>query len=103
MQTLCAGEPVYGRGMYEVISCWDAVDLNDGALSRHLEREFARVFAATPKYVECLGQPELGPSATLLEGDVVEAVRQLQGTAYAWAPRRSLVGDTYTDRPDRHI
>ena len=72
-----AGEIVYGRVMYEVMRYWDTVDVDDPAVP-DVEREFARFFTATPKRVVSRGQPELGPAATLLEGDVVEAVRRLK-------------------------
>jgi dihydrofolate reductase len=72
-----AGEIVYGRVMYEVMRYWDAVDVDDPTVS-DVEREFARFFTETPKRVVSRGRPELGPGATLLEGDVVEAVRRLK-------------------------
>ena len=43
-----------------------------------MERDFATYWRATPKRVVSRGRPALGPNATLLEGDVVEAVRQLK-------------------------
>jgi dihydrofolate reductase len=73
-----AGEIVYGRVMYEVMRYWDTVDVDDPGVA-DVEREFARFWTATPKRVVSHGQPELGPAATLLEGDVVEAVRRLKG------------------------
>ena len=72
-----AGEIVYGRVMYEVMRYWDTVDVDDPDVP-DVEREFARFFAETPKRVVSHGQPELGPAAILLEGDVVEAVRRLK-------------------------
>lgn len=72
-----AGEIVYGRVMYEVMRYWDTVDVNDPSVPE-VEREFARFWAETPKHVVSRGQPELGPAATLLEGDVIEAVRRLK-------------------------
>jgi len=72
-----AGEIVYGRGMYDVMRYWDTVDVDDPTVDE-VEREFARFWTATPKRVVSRGRPELGPAATLLEGDVVEAVRRLK-------------------------
>jgi dihydrofolate reductase len=72
-----AGEIVYGRVMYEVMRYWDTVDVDDPTVP-DVEREFARFWAETPKNVVSRGQPELGPAATLLEGDVVAAVRRLK-------------------------
>ena len=72
-----AGDIVYGRAMYEVMEYWDTVDVDDPSVSE-VEREFARFWAGTTKHVVSRGQPALGPRATLLEGDVVEAVRRLK-------------------------
>jgi dihydrofolate reductase len=72
-----SGDIVYGRVMYEVMRYWDTVDVDDPAVP-DVEREFARYWADTPKHVVSRGQPELGPAATLLEGDVVDAVRRLK-------------------------
>lgn len=72
-----AGEIVYGRVMYEVMRYWDTVDVDDPAVP-DVEGEFATFWAETPKRVVSRGQPELGPAATLLEGDVVDAVRRLK-------------------------
>jgi dihydrofolate reductase len=73
-----SGELVYGRAMYDVMRYWDTVDFDDPDVS-DVEREFARFWAAKPKHVVSHGQPELGPATTLLEGDVVQAVRRLKG------------------------
>ena len=72
-----AGDIVYGRAMYEVMQYWDTVDVDDPSVP-DVEREFARFWAETPKHVVSRGQPELGPAATLLQGDVVDAVRRLK-------------------------
>ncbi len=72
-----AGEIVYGRVMYDVMRYWDSVDVDDPAVP-DVEREFARFFMETPKHVVSRGQPELGPLASHLEGDVVEGVRRLK-------------------------
>jgi dihydrofolate reductase len=72
-----AGGEVMGRGMYDVMTYWDDVDPDDPA-TPEVEREFARYWQATPKYVVSRGQPALRANAQLLEGDVVEAVRRLK-------------------------
>jgi dihydrofolate reductase len=72
-----AGEIIYGRAIYDVIRYWDTVDVDDPAVA-DVEREFARFWAETPKRVVSRGQPELGPAASHLYGDVVEAVRRLK-------------------------
>ena len=72
-----AGEVVMGRGMYDVMTYWDGVDLDDASVP-DVERDFATYWGETPKHVVSRGRPDLGPNATLLEGDVVESVRQLK-------------------------
>lgn len=67
-----AGDVVVGRRMYEVMTYWDEVDLDDPATSK-VEAEFARFWRDTPKHVVSRGQPRLGPKATLLSGEVIEA------------------------------
>ena len=72
-----AGDIVMGRVMYDVMSYWDEVDVDDPA-TPEVEREFARAWRATPKHVVSRGDPTLRENATHLEGDVVEAVRRLK-------------------------
>jgi len=72
-----AGEVVMGRVMYEVMTYWDDVDVDDPSVS-DVERDFATYWRATPKHVVSRGRPALGPNATVLEGEVVEAVRRLK-------------------------
>jgi dihydrofolate reductase len=72
-----AGAVVMGRVMYDVMEYWDSVDIDDPA-TPEVERDFARYWRETPKWVVSRGRPALRPNATLLEGDVVEAVRALK-------------------------
>jgi len=72
-----AGEIVYGRVMYDVMRYWDSVDVDDPSVP-DVERDFARFWTETPKRVVSRGSPALGPAASHLEGDVVEAVRRLK-------------------------
>jgi dihydrofolate reductase len=72
-----SGGEVMGRGMYDVMTYWDEVDIDDPA-THEVEREFARYWRETPKHVVSRGQPELRTNASVLEGDVVEAVRRLK-------------------------
>lgn len=71
------GVEVMGRGMYDVMTYWDTVDIDDPATSE-VERDFARFWRETPKLVVSRGQPELGPNASLLEGEVVDMVRSMR-------------------------
>ena len=72
-----AGDLVMGRVMYGVMDYWDELDLDDESTS-DVEREFATFWRETPKHVVSRGHPELRPNASLLEGDVVEAVRAMK-------------------------
>jgi dihydrofolate reductase len=72
-----AGGEVMGRGMYDVMTYWDDVDVDDPS-SPDVDREFARYWQATPKYVVSRGHPTLRANAQLLEGDVVDGVRRLK-------------------------
>ena len=74
-----AGVEIMGRTMYGVMRYWDALDLDDPA-TPEVGAEFARFWRETPKLVVSRGDPELGPNATRLEGDVVEVVRALKAT-----------------------
>lgn len=71
------GDLVMGRVMYGIMDYWDELDLDDPA-TPDVEREFARFWRETPKHVVSRGQPELRPNASLVEGDVVEAVRAMK-------------------------
>jgi dihydrofolate reductase len=72
-----AGAAVMGRAMYDVMDYWDMVDIDDPA-TPEVERDFARCWRETPKWVVSRGRPALRANARLLEGDVVEAVRALK-------------------------
>ncbi len=72
-----SGGEVIGRGMYDVMTYWDDVDIDDPATS-DVEGEFARFWRETPQHVVTRGTPVLRENATILEGDVVEAVRRLK-------------------------
>ena len=72
-----AGDIVIGRGMYEVMDYWDKLDLADPA-TPGVEAEFARFWRETPKHVVSRGQPTLGPNATLVDGHVVDVLREMR-------------------------
>lgn len=60
---------IMGRSMYDVMDYWDTLDVDDPATS-DVERDFARYWRETPKYVVSRGRPALRANATLLDGDV---------------------------------
>jgi dihydrofolate reductase len=72
-----AGDMVMGRVMYGIMDHWDNVDVDDPS-TPEVEREFAIFWRETPKHVVSRGTPELRPNASLLEGDVVAAVRAMK-------------------------
>jgi dihydrofolate reductase len=73
-----AGDIVMGRVMYDVMGYWDNdVDVEDPS-TNDVEREFAIFWRETPKHVVSRGNPELGPNAEKLKGDVVETVRAMK-------------------------
>ena len=65
---------VYGRGMYEVMRYWDD-DLPDWDAE---ERDYAAVWRRQPKWVVSRTLKSVGPNATLVEGDLAAAMRELK-------------------------
>ena len=65
---------VYGRRMYEVMRYWDE-DLPEWGAE---EREFAAVWRRQPKWVVSRSLKSVGPNATLVEGDIEAAIRELK-------------------------
>jgi dihydrofolate reductase len=72
-----AGDLVISRGMYDVMTYWDDVDVADPTVP-DVEREFATYWRQTPKHVASRGRPALRANADLIEGDAVEAVRAMK-------------------------
>ena len=72
-----AGDMVIGRGMYDVMTYWDDVDLADPNVS-DVEREFATFWRQTPKHVASRGRPTLRENAVLIDGDPVAKVREMR-------------------------
>jgi dihydrofolate reductase len=72
-----AGDVVMTRGMYDVMTYWDDVDLDDPDV-HDVEREFATFWRQTPKHVASRGRPTLRENAVLIEGDPVETVREMR-------------------------
>ena len=65
---------IYGRRMYEVMRYWD----EDRPEWDPQEREFAAVWRSQPKWVVSRSLTSVGPNATLIQGDVEEAIRGLK-------------------------
>jgi dihydrofolate reductase len=65
---------VYGRHMYETMRYWDE-DRPEWDAERH---EFAGAWRRLPKWVVSRSLKSVGPNATLVEGDVEAAIRDLK-------------------------
>jgi len=65
---------LYGRRMYEVMRYWDEEHPEWGAA----ERDYAAAWRGQPKWVVSRSLESVGPNATLVEGDLEEAVRRLK-------------------------
>ena len=65
---------LYGRRMYEVMRYWD----DDDAGWDTEERDFAAAWCAQPKWVVSRSLTSVGPNASLVEGDLETAARDLK-------------------------
>jgi dihydrofolate reductase len=65
---------IYGRRMYEVMRYWDG-DQSDWDAD---ERDFAAAWRNQPKWVVSHSLKSVGPNATLVEGDMAAAIRDLK-------------------------
>jgi dihydrofolate reductase len=65
---------VYGRKMYEVMRYWD----EDNPDWNADDRAFAAAWRRQPKWVVSRTLKSVGPNATLIEGDLESAIRQLK-------------------------
>lgn len=65
---------IYGQNMYEIMRYWDE-ELPDWDADDH---EFAAAWRNLPKWVASKSLKALGPNATLLEEDILQAVRKLK-------------------------
>ncbi len=65
---------VYGRKMYDIMRYWD-----DGHAEWNApERDFAAAWRKMPKYVVSRSLTSVGPNASLVQGDLAGAIRQLK-------------------------
>jgi dihydrofolate reductase len=65
---------IYGRKMYEIMRYWDE-DQDDWGPE---ERAFAAAWRRSPKWVVSKSLEEVGPNATLVDGDIAATVRRLK-------------------------
>lgn len=65
---------LYGRKIYEIMRYWDDEQPDWGAD----ERAFAAAWRRQPKWVVSRTRPPLGPNASLVGGDLADAIRALK-------------------------
>jgi dihydrofolate reductase len=65
---------IYGRQMYEIMRYWD----DDQPEWNADERAFAAAWRKQPKWVVSRSLKEVGPNASLVEGDLDAAIRKLK-------------------------
>jgi dihydrofolate reductase len=65
---------IYGRIMYEVMRYWD----DDQPEWDADEHAFAAAWRKQPKWVVSRSMKSVGPNATLIQGDLEQAIRQLK-------------------------
>lgn len=65
---------IYGRTMYEIMRYWDDEHPEWG----DDERVFAAAWRRQPKWVVSTTLDAVGPNATLVEGDLAEAIRRIK-------------------------
>jgi dihydrofolate reductase len=65
---------IYGRVMYEVMRYWD----DDQPEWGEDERAFAAVWRKQPKWIVSRSLRQVGPNATLVNGDVASAIRAVK-------------------------
>jgi len=65
---------VYGRRVYELMQYWDGDEPDWG----EAEKAFAVAWRRVPKYVVSRTLKSVGPNATLVEGDLATAIRDLK-------------------------
>lgn len=78
---------VYGRRMYETMRYWDD---DDASWTAEL-RAFAEAWRQQPKWVVSRTLRSVGPNATLVQGDLEAAIRELKA---------NLAGDIWTGGPE---
>ena len=65
---------IYGRRIYEIMRYWD----DDHAEWDAPEHEFAEAWRKQPKWVVSRTLKSVGPNASLLQGDLGDAIRKLK-------------------------
>lgn len=77
-QTRNTAGSIYGRGLYELMRYWDGDDWDLDSREQGDLRAFAEAWRAMPKWVVSHSLKDVGPNATLIDGDLEAAVRKLK-------------------------
>ena len=77
-QTREVGTHLLGRGLYEVMSYWETVDVDVDSSLPDFELEFARIWQGQPKVVFSTTLDEVEGNATLIKEDAAEEVARLK-------------------------
>lgn len=77
-QTRNTAGSLYGRALYETMRYWDGDDWNQDSRVQDDLRAFAQAWRRMPKWVVSRSLKDVGPNATLINGDVEAAVRKLK-------------------------
>jgi len=77
-QTRNTAGSLYGRGLYDLMRYWDADDWDQDSREQGDLRAFAEAWRAMPKWVVSRSLKDVGPNATLIDGDFEAAVRTLK-------------------------
>jgi dihydrofolate reductase len=98
---------IYGRKLYQLMQYWDGDDWDENEPAGPSDlRAFAEAWRAQPKWVVSRTLTEVGPNATLVRGDVEDAVRRIKadiagdvdvgGTVLAqWLCERGLLDEVH--------
>jgi len=65
---------LYGRRIYEIMRYWD----EDQPDWDEIDRDFAQVWRAKPKWVASRSLTSVGPNATLVHGDLIDFAARLK-------------------------
>jgi len=77
-QTRNTAGSLYGRGLYDLMRYWDADDWDQDSREQGDLRAFAEAWREMPKWVVSRSLKDVGPNATLIDGDFEAAVRTLK-------------------------
>ena len=79
-QTRSSAGSLYGSRLYEIMRYWDRDDWDQHDDSSQIEalRDYTMAWRAKPKWVVSHSLTSVGPNATLIDGDLATAVRDLK-------------------------